>query len=297
MLFLVALFLFKNGLLFKNTVAFIQGNQASGLAYDANITVGDLVNKDTDGDGVPDWEEPLYGLDPTKKETTPGIPDSTALNKMKVDQSTNEQGLSSLNGATGTQNLTQTDKFSQELFSTVASLSQNGTLDQAAVEQITSSLADHVKNTPPRKIYAMTDIKVISDNSAKAVKTYFDTLNYITHKKYPTNKNIIDIMQRFMIDANNVDTSVLTELNPVIAQMQNILNGTVGISVPSDLSQIHLDYINTLEKLLENLNDITLYDSDVIVALGGISQYQTNITLYQSATQNLSNAINQKLKN
>jgi hypothetical protein len=294
-LFLVVLFLLKNGLLFKNTVDFIQGNQASGLAYDANITVGDLVNKDTDGDGVPDWEETLYGLDPTKRETTPGIPDSTAIAKMKVVQG-NEQGLPSLNGATGTQNLTQTDKFSRELFSTVAALNQNGNVDQATVDQIGNSLADNIKNSPQRKIYTLADIKVTQDNSLKAVKNYNDTLNNI-YKKYPSKGNVMDIMQRFIVDTNNVDSSVLTELDPIITQMQNIVSEIVKINTPSDLTQAHLGFINAIERLLENLNDIKLYDSDVIVALGGISQYETNSTLFLSSLKSLQDVISQKLGN
>ena len=45
-----------------------------------------MINKDTDGDGILDWQENLYGLDPTKKETTPGTPDSTAISKLKALQ-------------------------------------------------------------------------------------------------------------------------------------------------------------------------------------------------------------------
>ena len=81
MVFLVVLFLIKNATTLKNTVNSLFNNQKSGLSVSGNIPIGNLINKDTDGDGIFDWEEPLWGLDPTKKETTPGIPDGTLVNK------------------------------------------------------------------------------------------------------------------------------------------------------------------------------------------------------------------------
>jgi hypothetical protein len=69
------------------------------------------------------------------------------------------------------------------------------------------------------------------------------------------------------------------------------------MNVPQFLASAHLDFLNALERLLENTSDIRLYDSDVIVALGGISQYQNNATLLESADKNLIDIINNKLNN
>lgn len=102
--------------IFKNTLTFIQEKQKNGLVYQST-TIGELVNKDTDGDGIPDWEEKLWGTDPTKKETTPGIPDGLAIQKLKAAQGINETTSS------GPENLTHTDEFSRELFSTIAAAS------------------------------------------------------------------------------------------------------------------------------------------------------------------------------
>ena len=289
MVFLVALFLVKKTSLLKNTVEFVK-NKQEGLAY--NGTIGDLVSKDTDGDEILDWEEPLYGLDPTKKETTPGIPDSTVVNKLKT-----EQGLSAetTNRNQEIENLTQTDKFSRELFSTVASLNQSGTMDQAIADQIGNSLADRIKNSVSRKIYVLTEIKIIDDNSVAAAQKYKNALISL-YEKYPGQTQVEEVLAKFVGDGASADENALAELAPIVKQAQEIIDGWVKITVRNQLAQAHLNAINAMERVLENVSDLQLYDNDPIVAISAVENYQKNIPLLQSALDARANAINQKLK-
>lgn len=263
------------------------------MVYD-NTTVGELVYRDTDGDGIPDWEENLWGTDPTKKETTPGIPDSTAVNKLKISQELSLEGDDAL---VGDENLTETDKFSRELFSTIASLSQTGTIDEEAAEKITASLAEKIKNPVQKKTYVLSDIKIIQDNSITAVKKYNDTLDNIIEKKYPIKGNVLEILTRFIVDENNVDASVLAELNPIIEQRNKITEAIVQTEVPETLSILHLGFINALQKYSETLQALTLFESDPIVTLGAISQFEETVSLMESAVNKLKEAVEEKLNN
>ncbi len=291
--FVVSLFFIKNRSVFKNTFSFVQGKQESGLVYN-NAIIGDLVNKDTDKDGIPDWEESLWGTDPTKKETTPGISDSVAIEKLKKEQTAeNNRGLPSIKE--DSTKLTETDKFSRELFATVVSLNQNGAMDQATADKISSSLADQIKNSPPRKVFALADLKIVKNDTAQAVKNYNAALENL-QKKYPVRGSVLDILQRFSADGNKPDVSVLSELDSIIKQIQSIINAVARMEVPQSLASSHLDFLNALQRLLENINDIKLYETDTILALGAISQYDKNTKTLQTATLKLSNAIDQKLK-
>lgn len=289
-MFIVLLFFLKNKSVFKN-----ETTESNGLTYGSAL-IGDLVNKDTDLDGIPDWEEGLWGTDPTKKETTPGTPDSVAIEKLKIQQTAeSEQGLPLLEGGNqDTGNLTETDKFSREFLATVSTLDQNGSMDQATIDKLSSSLADKIQNSVPRKVFLISDIKIMEDNSLTAIKKYNDTLDSIK-KKYPVTVSALDVLQKFIVDENTVDVTVLSELDPIIEQTNKIITEMVKMSVPQSLSLLHLDFVNGIERLSENLSDIKFYDTDVIVALSAISQYEKNTTLLESATNNLGNTIKQKL--
>lgn len=295
MLFLLVIFLSRNNITFKNIFTSQESKQQSGLTS-SNLPIQDLVNLDTDLDGISDWVEKLYGLDPTKKETTPGIPDNTAIDKLKK-----EQGVSTIvnggnSGTQQTEKLTETEKFSRELLATMVTISQNGTLDASTIDSLASSLAEKIKNPAVRKVFLASDIKIINDDSPQAIKKYFDAMDS-TQRKYPIKESVISILQKFVIDENNVDSSVLVRLDPGISQTQKIIDGILKISVPKSLLSLHLDLLNAGEMTLENISDMRLFDSDPIIAMGAINKYQENVDSFGSALRALANAIDQKLNN
>ncbi len=286
------IFILKKTSLLQNKEVYSNTSEENGLTYiGSDTTVSDLVNKDTDGDGISDWQENLYGLDPTKKETTPGTNDAVAFAKIKSEQEGNIAKNSD-----GTEKLSQTDQFSRELFGTVTSLSQSGTMDGAAVDQLGETLAQKIQNPTIRKVFLISDLKVTKDNSLKAFIAYNDTLNS-TYTKYKPSYTVLDVLQKFIVDENNVDLKVLVKLDPIIEKTTKIIAAMRAMSVPESISVLHLNMLNSLERIVENVSDIRLYDSDPIVAMSGISKYDDNATALDTDVSNLVNALNQKLKN
>lgn len=293
MLFLVVLFLLKTTSIFEKKETSQESEPKSGLTYN-NLPIQDLVNLDTDSDGITDWVEKLYGLDPTKKETTPGILDSVVIDTLKIEQGVSDE----INGTDGlkTEKLTETEKFSRELLATMVSLSQNGNMDPTTIDSIASSLAEKIQNPIVRKVFSASDIKIINDDSKQAIKKYFDEMNNI-QRKYPIKESVASILQKFIIDENNVDSSVLVRLDPGISQTQKIIDEILKINVPQSLLSLHLDLLNAGERSLENISDMKFFDNDPIIAMGGMSKYQENVDSFASALNALIYVINQKLNN
>lgn len=270
----------------------MRGGQ-DGLTYDT-VALGDLVNKDTDGDGILDWEEPLWGLDPTKLETTPGVPDSSVIKKLKAEQGY-DVSIASEGSENYTENLTETDKFSRELFSIIASLNQSEMMDAESAEIIAQSLVEKIQNSERSRIFTVTDIKIGGD-LYNNFKNYNDTLNNIFTKN-PPKGNVLDIMQRFIIDENNIDSSVLYELDPIINSTRNVVEEMSKIEIPKSVAVLHVEVLNGMEKLAKNLEDIKQYDTDSILALAGISQYENSVTLLKDSIKKLAEFVYIKLNN
>jgi len=288
---LFVLFFIKNKTTFFNNEKQIVSNRLNT----GTATLAEIINKDTDGDGILDWEEGLWGTDPTKKETTPGISDSEAIEKLKA-----ENGISAKNTDENeniTENLTKTDQFSRELFSTMITLNQNGAVDQATIDKLGSSLAEKMQNPVIRKVFTLSDIEVKNDNSEEAIINYLKTFDDI-HKKYPDiSYTVLDVLQELMVDEDSVDVTVLIKLDPIIEQNNKIITALIKMDVPQYFSTLHLDLVNSLERLGENAEDMRLFDTDPIVALGGISQYENNLAQLELSLKNFANGLNQKLSN
>ena len=168
-------------------------------------------------------------------------------------------------------------------------------MDQTTIDKISSSLNERIKNNIQRKVFTVSDIKIIKDDSVNAIKKYYDTLNGI-QKKYVGKNTVADILQRFIIDENNVDTSVLIELDPIIKQTSTMINEILKVSIPNSLSMLHLNFLNSGQGLLENISDMQFFDTDPVIAMGAMSKYEENLNSFQTALVSLINTIDQKLK-
>ena len=280
--FLVVLFLLKTP---TSRDATDPESTNQGLSYSGNAAIGDLIAKDTDLDGVLDWEESLWGTDPTKKDTNDdGTADSVEIEKLKAAEGKNEQA-----SLQGDEKLTKTDEFSQELFATIVTLNQNGTIDKSTIDKLSTSLVDRIQNSPPEKIYTLSDIKIANEDSVRAVTNYNNAMGLIA-KGYKGIDGVIEVLREFVSGGDNPDVGVLSKLDLIIDNINKTANDMLEISVPQKLAQYHLNVINVLKRIVENLNGIKLYENDPIVSIGAVSQYINNIPLLESTILQLREA-------
>ncbi|OHA30882.1 MAG: hypothetical protein A3B11_02415 [Candidatus Taylorbacteria bacterium RIFCSPLOWO2_01_FULL_44_26] len=283
-------------LFFIKTKSEWQNEEVAGAGLvSGDEILGDVLSKDTDKDGILDWEEGLWGTDPTKKDTNDdGVSDKEEIARMKVERGATSGELASADGSgeASEENLTQTDKFARELFSTVAALNQTGEIDDNTVAQITDSLASQIQNPVQRKVFVLADLKVTEDSSQASLETYANAVVGL-YQRYPINGNVIDILNQLSETEDN--TELLSELSPTVEQIKNFVNGMIKINVPMALTESHLEVINSLQVIMENLEDLQLFDADPIIALGALSQYEKNTDQFASAIDKLSAIYHQSL--
>lgn len=261
------------------------------MAYNNEI-LGDLINRDTDVDGVLDWEEGLWGTNPAIKDTDgDGELDDVEIAKLKAESSTN--GSLEGSGEISEENLTETDKFSRELFATIATLNQSGVVDETTIDKLSESIANQIQNYSQKKVFSFSEIKIINNDSTETIQKYIDTLNSI-YAKYPVEDKMGNVFQK-LINEENIDVS--PELDPMINQMNNITNELVRMDAPQSLSLLHLNLINASQKFVENLSNMKLANTDVILAISALSRFGEDITALESAFNELLVKISQKLNN
>jgi hypothetical protein len=287
--FVVSLLFLKTGVSFKNNGS--DAGKNSGLSYNSAI-LEDLLQKDSDADGATDWEEQLIGTDPNNKDTDG---DGVLDGKEKVELGTGVEIDLGKNQSDDTASLTSTDQFSQDLLSTIAAISQTGDMDAASVDALANKLTEQIATRAPEKIYAPKDIKIVPENSI-SLKSYSDALINIFPKEAPE-MSVLDILESSLTENGELDKSALIELEPVIESTESMVAALVKQNVPQTLAPIHLNIINDLERLVENLKNIENYDGDPVLALSGMGQYESNTDTLAEDTRVLADTLNSKVSN
>jgi hypothetical protein len=124
-----------------------------------NITVKQFVDIDTDGDGLPDWEESIWGTNPKKTDTDDdGISDFDFVNSKK-------QGLLATD-----QN--ETTILSAEILQTLFALLNKGANTPEALANLGDAAGQSIINPELTNKYTASSFNVVG-SSKNEVKNYY----------------------------------------------------------------------------------------------------------------------------
>ncbi|MEK7558440.1 MAG: thrombospondin type 3 repeat-containing protein [Patescibacteria group bacterium] len=245
-----------------------------------SITLGELIGKDTDGDGISDWEEVLWGTDPTKKDTNgDGVGDKAEIEKRRP--------LSKYAGtATSTTNekINETDALARQIFAAVSSLKQGGNLNADVVENLSKSLAENTVKENTRVHYALKDLRIVPTNKDTVVAygKGLETL-IVKYQKSGIGGELSIIAQALKDDSalglNKLDGSILL--------YKNMARDMLAIPTPEDIAALYLSIINNYYNISVTLEKIKIVFENPIVGFSGLAQYSKETQLLIENTNNL----------
>ncbi|MES2471021.1 MAG: hypothetical protein V4526_02205 [Patescibacteria group bacterium] len=249
------------------------------------------LDKDTDGDGLKDWEEVLWGTNDQDSDTDEdGIADGK---EVLAGSSPTIKGNGKLQASStvALKPLTATDKFGRELFTYYTQLRQAGlSSDSDSQERLVQQLLESGTLAATAKVYSSKDLVISNTTSDAAARQYVNSVGS-TFLRYSVKGRSEPAIVKESIETNN--PSILAELDPIIAANRLILNQLLKTQAPSDAAALHLELVNTMSAVLFVDEAFKKIQTDPIVSLQAISQYpvvsQTMLNVFLAVRQYATN--------
>lgn len=227
------------------------------------LPTGDPTTRDTDRDGVPDWQEIAIGLDSNNPQTKPGAPDLTTFETIK-----NQVGESAFNLEAS--KVTDTDKVSLTIYDTLEKDStKNNGISVASTQSITSQELYNYIQARKNTISQLTpkDLNLV-ESTLESNKSYYQEIKAILANSKETNSAPKQI-------SAYIDGTIKKEsLTPIINQLDISIKKLKQTAVPIPAAQTHLALLNSMQGVYQIITTLDSNNSDEIYKLSNSSLVQ-----------------------
>ena len=262
--FVFAGYLFSNPNLFQASAANAESTQALLAAY----------AQKKGPDGLPLWEDQLIAT----ASSTAWANEASAT----ANDTTPPPGIVAARGSL-------TDQFAQNVFSQY--IQQEGGANPSATDIDTfaqSEIQTLVKNHAQQDIYSEANLHV-SGNGASAMKAYaVAAQKAVSANSSPTAGNESEL--NYLSDAvEKGQTDELKEVAVIGSDFTNLAPALMAIQVPSEAQRAHLEIANAFARLGTDDTDMSMMETDPLLAYLGLSAYETDAASLAQGFADLSN--------
>jgi hypothetical protein len=240
------------------------------------------IDKDSDNDGLKDWEEALWKTDPSNPDTDgDNTPDGQEIkeNRNPLLAGENDKLENPKLGKAETsvnEPSSLTDVFSQQFFSNYLSLKEQGggqISEQDKQELVTSFLeATNSLGQSPKEFYAKSDLKIDSEETKESVKEYGNNLAVIIKKYFdPIPETEMTILQKSLGNGNEAG---LKNLEQIAAAYRNSAKEIILLETPASFADSHLNLANYFYNISQEISAMQKTFEDPMRALLAFKQYQ-----------------------
>lgn len=249
--------------------------------------------KDTDADGLPDWQEALYGTDPVNPnsfsaELTDGeavaqgllTPQSLA-SKVPKD----EGMISGLDVADDS----LTARFSREFFARYFSTRGNA---PPSSEEVLVFVNDAVAELSAERLatdaFTVNDLELSPNTGAEALTNYAALVeDALVENSVPADRTDLEYFAE-AVEKGSADS--LSKLADISGGYEAVASALMAIPAPEEVALAHLELANALARLGEATGDLAALKSDPIRTLLGIGGYRQYEFGYVQALAQVSHA-------
>jgi len=247
-----------------------------------NAVQSAVLAKDSDNDGLKDWEEQLWKTDPYNPDTDgDGTPDGLEIKQGRnplVAGPNDKLDTGTITNKINTEtekDLTDTDKFSRELFIKIIAAKNNNTPPtEADIQNFLNTTINKEVQAQQLNNFTSGDLNIDKTETPETIKTYGNIIAAILTKK-PKNKLEYEIIIMDRAEKNN-DPAELKKLEPLVSEYKRIQNDLLSVTVPQSATSFHLALINSVAGMAYSITGMEYLLTDPIKSLPGVSSYSVN---------------------
>jgi hypothetical protein len=227
------------------------------------MTVGTVIQKDSNNNGIPDWEEYLWGLDPTKngQENKEFI-----LSKKRTLEKSG-----AISPYDESASITQNELLSRQFFATIISLQQTGNFNDETIKSISENIGQNIipENIPD--IYTR-NMLIISTDSKESNMNYHTSITDAISKYSDSDlgEELTLIIQGLNMNDPQALYSAITISNSYESLSQDLIN----IKVPQSIASTHLSLANNYKKVGLIIKELVKMMSDPLIGMRAIINYK-----------------------
>lgn len=238
-----------------------------------------IATKDSDNDGLPDWEESLYGTDPHNSDSFKlGLTDGEAVAKGLIVP----KAIANIPNATSTQSAnsgTLTETFAENFFMLYLSAKQaNNGVDLTSDQ--TSTLAEQAVNqflqtfVPASDFKTAEDIK-ISGTGPDALRVFAIAAEAVfRNSKDKDEEATMSDLEYFQSAIQGDDATAPAHLVSLAKTYRSSAAGLAVLPVPKELATDDLVLVNAIMRLGGIYSDFARVGTDPLGAMLALQQYQ-----------------------
>lgn len=228
----------------KNIVKYIRNNNENNSNLGI-INVSSLIQKDSNNNGIADWEEYLWGLNPSIN----GIKNKEfIINKKKELE---QKGL--ISNPEDEKVITNDELLSRQFFATIISLQGTGQLNDESIKSLSDSIGQQIKAVDIPDVFNK-EMLIIKKDSDENDSSYIISFSALVDKY--KNRNIgseLTIIAQGIVDN---DPQALYTAKTIADAYREFSKELIKIPVPSSAALIHLKIANDYEKIAQSIEGL-----------------------------------------
>jgi Bacterial TSP3 repeat len=270
----------------SSLLSFLKPNTAN--AESTTLLLQQYAAKDSDNDGLPDWEEELYGTNPNNPHSiSPTLTDGQEVAqgfikpKFMTATPSSLTPASTLAGQPAGAPDSLTDQFTQSMMSQfLAQNAQDGGTppsDEDVATFAETSMQNFAIGQEHQNEYTQSQVKV-SGSGPDALRAYAAAMEQAFRTPGAAGTSNESEIDYFSDAVQKNDPSQLIKVAAIGKTYTAMAPAIMQVQVPSEAQYAHLEIANAAARLGADITDMSTMETDPLRAYLGLAQYQADAT-------------------